>query len=264
MKILIAGMTLVSLIGCTSAGQKIVSKQGYRDAQVEAIRVQSDAGVYRQQALSAEKEAMWYALAEVVKANPDAASNVAIVAAVAAAKDEGPSKESGMALIKTENDVTALDWARVLVPSSIGAMSNVGIAAITNRTARAAIRTRAAVDIADIEMQGKVFDVLGTAVGGEDVVYNLGEGASMIGGDSLITTTSGDTVTDSYDQDNDTTNTTSGDTNTDSYNQDNDTTNTTTETTSGDSYADSNNTTDSSDNSDNSDNSDDNSTGGGT
>ena len=207
MKILIAGMTLVSLMGCASANQKIISKQGYRDAQVEAIKVQSDARVYRQQALSAEKEAMWYALAEVAKANPEAASNVAIVAAVAAAREgEGNQTQStGMALIKTERDVTALDWAKVLVPGSISALSNVGIAAISNRTSRAAIRANAAVNLADIEQQGRVYDVLSEAVSGESAVYNVSDGATFVGGDSSI---SNSTNTSTSTSTNTTTNTT--------------------------------------------------------
>ena len=99
MKTLVAGVALVSLFGCASAQEKMASKQDYRRAQVEAIKVQSDAGVYKQQAVCAEKQAMWNALAEVVKANPEAASNVAIVAAVAAAREgEGNETEStGMA-----------------------------------------------------------------------------------------------------------------------------------------------------------------------
>ena len=87
MKILLAGITLVSLIGCASADQKMYDKKHYRHSQIEAIKAQSEARVTAQQAEASEKQAMWNALAEVVKANPEAASNVAIVAAVAAARE---------------------------------------------------------------------------------------------------------------------------------------------------------------------------------
>ena len=49
------------------------------DAQVEAIKVQLEAASSRERASALEKQAMWDALAEVVRANPEAASNVAIV-----------------------------------------------------------------------------------------------------------------------------------------------------------------------------------------
>jgi hypothetical protein len=174
----------------------MASKQDYRRAQVEAISVQSNAKVSTQQVLSLEKQAMWNALAEVVKANPEAASNVAIVAAVAAARDgEGSQTESsGMALIKTERDVTALDWAKVLVPASVNGLTNVGIAAISNRTSRAAIRANAAVNLAEIEQQGRVYDVLGDAVSGESAVYNVSDGATFVGGDSSISTNTTNTT----------------------------------------------------------------------
>ena len=180
----------------------MASKEDYRRAQVEAIAVQSNAKVSTQQVLSLEKQAMWNALAEVVKANPAAASNVAIVAAVAAAREGEGSKtaSSGMALIKTETDVTALDWAKVLVPASLNGLTNVGIAAISNRTSRAAIRANAAVNLAEIEQQGRVYDVLSDAVSGESAVYNVTEGATFVGGDSSIsssteTTTNNTTTT---------------------------------------------------------------------
>ena len=197
MKTLVAGVALVSLFGCASAQEKMASKQDYRRAQVEAIKVQSDAGVYKQQAVSAEKEAMWYALAEVVKANPQAASNVAIVAAVAAAREgeDNQTESTGMALIKTERDVTALDWAKVLVPGSLNALTNVGIAAITNSTQKAAIRANAAVELAEIEQDGGVYDVLGQAVSAESNVYNVSDNATFVGGDSSISTSTSTSTT---------------------------------------------------------------------
>ena len=146
MKTIIVGLALLSFLGCASAEQKMASKRDYRDAQVEAIRVQSDATVWRERASALEKQAMWDALAEVVRANPEAASNVAIVAAVAAARDGGESGEStseGMALIKTERDVTALDWAKVLTGPVLGTVTQVGIAALnTDLRRRSAGTTR--------------------------------------------------------------------------------------------------------------------------
>ena len=58
----------ISGTGCASASAKLDSKRDYRQAQVDAIRVQREADVIAQQHLSAERVAMWNALSEAVKA----------------------------------------------------------------------------------------------------------------------------------------------------------------------------------------------------
>ena len=63
--------------GCASADQKMASKRNYRESQVAAIAVQETGRVDRAHAEALEQQAMWKALAEVVKANPEAASHVA-------------------------------------------------------------------------------------------------------------------------------------------------------------------------------------------
>ena len=60
----------------------MASKRDYRQAQVKAIEVQKQADIMAAQAASAERVAMWNALSEAVKANPESASHMAIVAAV--------------------------------------------------------------------------------------------------------------------------------------------------------------------------------------
>ena len=56
----------VSGTGCASASAKLDSKRDYRQAQVQAIKVQREADVIAQQHLSAERVAMWNALSEAV------------------------------------------------------------------------------------------------------------------------------------------------------------------------------------------------------
>ena len=65
MKTIIVGLALVSFLGCASAEQKMASKRDYRDAQVAAIRVQSDARVSRDQVKALEKQAMWLSLIHI-------------------------------------------------------------------------------------------------------------------------------------------------------------------------------------------------------
>ena len=201
MKIIIVGLALVSFLGCASAEQKMASKRDYRDAQVEAIRVQSESRVSRDQVNALEKQAMWNALAEVVKANPDAASNVAIVAAVAAARDGGENGEStseGMALIKTERDVTALDWAKVLTGPVLGTVTQVGIAALNTDLQKEISRNNTAVDLVEAEIEGKIYDAVGTMASTPRSTVTVTDSGSYIGGDSSViteTTTSTTTTT---------------------------------------------------------------------
>ena len=191
MKTIIVGLALLSFLGCASAEQKMASKRDYRDAQVEAIRVQSDATVWRERASALEKQAMWDALAEVVRANPEAASNVAIVAAVAAARDGGDSGEStseGMALIKTERDVTALDWAKVLTGPLLGTVTQVGIAALNTDLQKEISRNNTAVDLVEAEIEGKIYDAVGVMAATPRSTVTVSDSASYIGGDSSVST----------------------------------------------------------------------------
>ena len=191
MKTILVGLALVSFLGCASAEQKIASKQDYRRAQVEAIKVQSEASVSREQVSALEKQAMWNALAEVVKANPEAASNVAIVAAVAAARDGGDGGEStseGMALIKTERDVTALDWAKVLTGPVLGTVTQVGIAALNTDLQKEISRNNTSVDIVEAEIEGKIYDAVGVMASTPRSTVTVSDSGSYIGGDSSVST----------------------------------------------------------------------------
>jgi hypothetical protein len=168
MKTIIVGLALVSFLGCASADQKIASKQGYRNAQVEAIKVQSEMRVNQAHAEALEKKAMWEALASVAKANPEAASNVAIVAAVAAAREGGDGtaqQSTGMALIKTERDVTALDWARVMTAPVLGTLTQVGIAAVNSDLQKEISKNNRDVNMKQEENRGKIFDVIPAIAG---------------------------------------------------------------------------------------------------
>lgn len=191
MRAIIVGLALVSFLGCASAEQKMASKQDYRDAQVEAIRVQSESRISRDQVNALEKQAMWNALAEVVKANPEAASNVAIVAAVAAAREGesgGGTMSEGMALIKTERDVTALDWAKVLTGPVLGTVTQVGIAALNTDLQKEISRNNTAVDLVEAEIEGKIYDAVGVMASTPRSTVTVSDSASYIGGDSSVST----------------------------------------------------------------------------
>jgi hypothetical protein len=200
MKTILVGLALVSFLGCASAEQKMESKQDYRRAQVEAIKVQADARVSRDQVSALEKQAMWNALAEVVKANPDAASNVAIVAAVAAARDGGDGGETTseeMFLIKTERDVTALDWAKVLTGPVLGTVTQVGIAALNTDLQKEVSRNNTSVDLVEAQIEGKIYDAVGVMASTPRSTVTVSDSASYIGGDSAVSTETNTTTSTS-------------------------------------------------------------------
>ena len=167
MKTIIVGLALVSFLGCASADQKIASKQGYRNAQVEAIKVQAEQATARETAEQLSKAAMWQSLSEAVKANPDSASHFAIVMAVAASNGSAPSASTGtpMMALKTERDTTALDWAKVMTGPLLGSLTQVGIAALNTDLQKEISENNRDVNIKQEENRGKIFDVIPAIAG---------------------------------------------------------------------------------------------------
>lgn len=232
MKVVALITALLLATGCASAEQRIGSKINYRQTQVAMVEAQEQARTEREVARAAEAAAMWAALAEVVRVDPASSNMVAMVAAVSAAKGDDGSTEQNMVMLKTEHEVTALDWVKVLA----NPVTNIGIAALNMDLQKTIARQNTAVDLANAANDGKMMDTFATLGSRETTQYNVSDEA-FIDFSSVVTTsgdtTSGDTIMDSYN---------ATETHTDSYN--------TTETTSGDTISDSYN--DSSDNSDNS------------
>ena len=153
---LLASSVIIALAisgqGCASGSEKLESRADYRQAQVEAIKVQREADVAAQQALSDERVAMWDALSEAVKANPDSASNLAIVAAVASSRsDSGTVTTGSVTTLTPERDVQAIDYVKVLAPGLVSGLTQAGISAIANETTRASIKANRDVRISEIE-----------------------------------------------------------------------------------------------------------------
>lgn len=241
----IAGIALLILMtGCATADQRLANKASYRDSQVSIIEAQERARTEREAARAMESAAMWAALAEVVRVDPDSSNMIAMVAAVSAAKGDDGKTEQNMVMLKTEHEATALDWVKVLA----NPVTNIGIAALNMDLQKTIARQNTLVDLANASNDARMMDTFATLGSRDTSTYNISDEASIdmsvaTSGDS----TSGDTIMDSYNSTETTTdsyNTT--ETTTDSYNT------TETATTSGDTHTDSYNTTDSSDNSDNS------------
>ena len=156
----------VALTACATADQRIASKQDYRRAQIEAIKVQRQADAEAAEAQSAERVAMWEALAEAVKANPEAASHMAIVAAVSSTGGNAPAKavRGNVVKLNEERETTAIDVLKVITPGLIGGVTQAGIAAIAAETTRDSIKANRDIRVKEIEMDGQLWDVLGTAI----------------------------------------------------------------------------------------------------
>ena len=166
MRYIILSTILALGVGCASAQQKFESKANYRQAQIEAIKVQKQADTVAAQASSAERVAMWNALSEAVKANPEAASHMAIVAAVASTSKDGNTvtRSNVVSLNKERDDAQAIDYLKVLTPGLIGGVTQAGIAAIAAETTRESIKANRDVRIVEAEMDGKMWDVLSTGM----------------------------------------------------------------------------------------------------
>ena len=155
----------ISGTGCASASAKLDSKRDYRQAQVQAIKVQREADVIAQQHLSAERVAMWNALSEAVKHNPESASNLAIVAAVASSRSNSGTVTTGSVTTLTpERDVQAIDYVKVLAPGLIGGITQAGISAIANETTRASIKANRDVRIAEVGVDGAIIGAINNAI----------------------------------------------------------------------------------------------------
>lgn len=179
MKGLIVITALIALTACASADQRIASKQDYRRAQIEAIKVQRQADADAAEAQSAERVAMWEALGEAVKANPDAASHMAIVAAVSSTGNNAPATtvRGNVVRLNEERETTAIDVLKVITPGIIGGVTQAGIAAIAAETTRDSIKANRDIRVKEIEVDGQLWDVLGTAIteAGDDEINYYGD-----------------------------------------------------------------------------------------
>ena len=202
MKIIVIAMALAVLTGCASAESRMQSRADYRDSQVEMVKAQKQAEIQAAQQASAEKVAMWQALSEAVKANPDAASHMAIVAAVASTGGNGGRTVSSQVVtLNRENETNALDVVKAVTPSVVGALTQTGIAAIAAETLRNASDNSRQINIERIEADSKMWDVFGDAVNGDDVVSTTDTTDVT---DTTDTTDTTDSVDDGLDSTDDT------------------------------------------------------------
>lgn len=192
MKLLIIGSLTALLIGCASAEQRMESRADYRDAQVEAIRVQAEQATARRSSQDLADAAMWQSLAEAVKANPESASHFAIVMAVAASNGNNgqPQGATAMATLKSEREVLPIDYIKAVAPALIGTLGNVGTAAIAADQIKESIKANRDIRITEAQVDGKMWDTLtagfGEAGDNTNIIINGSDDLGQQAGDAIV------------------------------------------------------------------------------
>jgi len=181
----------VLMTGCATADQRIADKNNYRQSQVLMVEAQERARTEREAAQAVETAAMWAALAEIVKADPDSSGMVAMVAAVSAARDgQSPQRTASMVTLKTEQETTALDWVKVLA----NPVTNIGIAALNMDLQKTIAKQNTLVDLANEANEAKMMDTFATLGSRDTTSYNVSDEAYVDLSSTVTTTTSGDTI----------------------------------------------------------------------
>ena len=212
---------IAALGGCSS----LEAKQAYRQAQIDMVKAQTESrekiALQREQA----QAKMWEAAADIVKSNPETADAFAVVMAVRVAEDEGVDTGPMIGLQREQNE--ALELVKAVSPALITTLGHVGVAAIQADLSKTQSDNAAKIAVADAVTEAAVMDSVttmaatglstpGTVVGGDmysgtvdqstddSINMNLAEGSFVNTGTNQIdsgNTTSGDTITDSYNTD---------------------------------------------------------------
>jgi hypothetical protein len=109
---------------------------------------------------------MWNALSEAVKHNPESASNLAIVAAVASSRsDSGTVTTGSVTTLTPEREVLPIDYVKALAGPLLTSATAVGISAITNETTRASINANKSVRMSEIQyVDGATIGAINNAI----------------------------------------------------------------------------------------------------
>lgn len=213
------------LAGCSSFEEK----QAHNEAQIRMIAVQREAQEAERLAEADAKKALYQALSEVARANPDQAGAVTVALAVQGITEESSSATPIVQLQRQEN--TALEVAKVVLPSAVNLATGLGVAAINANVAKTQSDNAARVQINDAEQDANIVNA----------VAGLGSAAVQNAGSTISVSDNGYVNTGAYSEVNETTNTTT--TNTETNTTDSGNTTTTTNNTESNNWYDSYNTT---------------------
>jgi hypothetical protein len=155
---------LATGVGCASADARMASRQDYRAAQVQAISVQKAADAQAAAAASAERTAMWEALAAASAHDPNVGTHMAIVAAVSVGRGTDPLSSKVTTLAPEAAEPTALDYVKAVSPALIGGLTAVGMSAISADVQKNASDNMVAVRRQEIVTDGLMYGVFNNAI----------------------------------------------------------------------------------------------------
>ena len=179
-------IVLLLMTGCSSFEEK----QAHNDAQIEIIRVQREAQRTEKLADAEAKKALYQALAEVAKANPDQAGAVTVALAVQGITEEEEGATPIIGLQKAEN--TGLEIAKAVLPSVVNLATGLGVAAINADVAKTQSDNAARIQINDAQQDANIVSA----------VAGLGRTALENSGTSISVSDNGYVNTGSYTEDN--------------------------------------------------------------
>ena len=217
------------LAGCSSFEER----QAHNEAQIKMIAVQREAQEAERLAEADARKALYQALSEVARANPDQAGAVTVALAVQGITEESSSATPIVQLQRQEN--TALEVAKVVLPSAVNLATGLGVAAINANVAKTQSDNAARIQINDAQQDANIVNA----------VAGLGSTAVQNAGTSISVSDNGYVNTGTYSDIDETTNTTTTNTttNTETNNTDSGNTTTTTNNTESNNWYDSYNTT---------------------
>lgn len=213
------------LAGCSSFEER----QAHNEAQIKMIAVQREAQEAERLAEADARKALYQALSEVARANPDQAGAVTVALAVQGITEESSSATPIVQLQRQEN--TALEVAKVVLPSAVNLATGLGVAAINANVAKTQSDNAARIQINDAQQDANIVNA----------VAGLGSAAVQNAGSTISVSDNGYVNTGTYSEVNETTNTTT--TNTETNTTDSGNTTTTTNNTESNNWYDSYNTT---------------------
>ena len=210
------------LASCSS----LEEKQAHNEAQIRMIAVQREAQESERLAEANAKKALYEALAAVAQASPDQAGAVTVALAVQGITQEDSDATPIVQLQREQN--TALEVAKVVLPSVVNLATGLGVAAINADVSKTQSNNAARVQINDAEQDAAIVNSIAT----------LGSLAVQNSGTSISVSDNGYVNTGTYTEDNDvvTTTTTNTETNTETNTADSNNTATTTTNNTADSY----------------------------
>lgn len=197
----LAVTVLAALTGCaTDLGNQRHAQHGAD--QIKIVAVQREARAQEKKAQAEANEKLYEALARVAESNPDHAPSVAVALAVIGVRGASDNGGDAPTVTLQQQQDTALEWTKALVPTVGGLVTGLGVAAINAEVQKNASDNNREILLGDqaadrgiVEAVAGLGQAAATAVGVEvgGDYYQMEDSASV--NNSVTTSTSQDTTT---------------------------------------------------------------------